>query len=114
MRDEDKEYYKNIEELNDLGEHVEETSPNVPELLLRDMESCLQLFGTDDGTLVLQEHWCTFYKAVGNQQQELKHRRIQSGYLRSLLAEEFQVPGIDQDYLNRVEERIVFLQKKLD
>ena len=63
------------------------------------MHELLRPMGTDDGSIMLQDHWAVMYEIRGDFLQAIPHREREIEYIEKLFAIDGPVPQVDYGFL---------------
>lgn len=99
-------------ERNDLSDSialaiVDAVQPLVLAGLLERFHQLLTTAGTDDGSIVLQEHWAQYYEAMGDYAQAARHRERAIELVEHLLSIDGPIGSIDEAFLLREMNRLM-------
>jgi tetratricopeptide (TPR) repeat protein len=91
-------------ERNDLSDSIalaidDAVQPLVLARLLERFHQLLTAAGTDDGSILLQEHWAQYYEAMGDFAQAARHREREIELVEELLSIGGPVGSVDEAFL---------------
>ena len=73
-------------------------------------QELLNASGTDDGSIMLQEHWAVYFGAVGDRMQALRHRVREVALVERLVQIGSPDGTFDQRYLAELRDEVVRLE----
>jgi K+-sensing histidine kinase KdpD len=96
--------------LNDLIEYFrqhQKLKSSEAELAMMRFEELLQQSGTDNGSIVLQEHWALLFEVKGDFRQAVKHRKREAELVIDLFSIGGPVGTVNPEFLDRVIKKLI-------